>query len=494
MGNKIDSNLTGLRIAEEEEVGVLPAAPVWKPHEPNSYGDFGAQISTLARAPITAGRQRKKGVVVDLDASAGFQADFTQKSFYDLLQGFMFADWRAKPLSDATAAVDGGAGEDSYTVDSGGAEFLPNDLIYASGFSSASNNGIKVGGTTASTATSVYVAGTLAPETGASGSVRHIGHQFASGDATIVVTDGEPGLETTTKDLTQLGLIPGEWVWIGGDAAGTAFDTAANNGWARIKSIAVNRMAFDKTLGTMAGDTAGTKTIRIFIGDAIKNESDPSLIKVRTYQQERSLSTAGFEYVLGCYANQLQLNFSTADKVTADLSFVATDSEQRAAGSEKSGSRPALEEADALNTTSDVARLRLAKVGSTSPLAAYFDQVTLTINNNVSPLKAIAVLGAFDSTVGDFQVSGQLEAFFSSIDAVQAVRDNADVTLDFALVKNNSGWVFDVPLVSLGDARLNVTKDQPIKLPLTTDAAADPDLDHTLLLNCFHYLPDAADL
>jgi hypothetical protein len=63
-------------------------------------------------------------------------------------------------------------------------------------------------------------------------------------------------------------------------------------------------------------------------------------------------------------------------------------------------------------------------------------------------------------------------------------------------VKDNTAMIFDLPLIALGDGRLNVEIDQPITLPLNTEAASGEDvdalLDHTLAITYFHYVPDAA--
>ncbi|RQM43774.1 hypothetical protein EHZ19_32430, partial [Paraburkholderia bannensis] len=114
---------------------------------------------------------------------------------------------------------------------------------------------------------------------------------FGAAEMDIDVSGSYPRLlrGSGTKDLTTLGLIPGEWVFIGGDATATKFTNAANNGFARVRAVAATYIEFDKTAGTMVAETGTAKTIQLFYGNVIKNERDANLIKRRTYQLERTL-------------------------------------------------------------------------------------------------------------------------------------------------------------------------------------------------------------
>jgi len=257
--------------------------------------------------------------------------------------------------------------------------------------------------------------------------------------------------------------------------------------------VAANSIILDRQPGTMVTDAGTGKTIRIFTGHVIKNEDDPDLIKCRSYQAERSLGTAGYEYVKGCVANTMEIRVTTADKVTVDLGFIGIDVEYTADGAPKAGTRPDLPDEDAFNSSSDFSRLRMLNEDTDATLFTYLSEMTVTINNGVTPSKSIGQLGAFDVTVGDFVAAGSVTAYFASTDAVQAVRNNDDVSLDFAMTKSNSGWVFDLPLVTLGDGRATVEKDSEVRLPLTMEGAEHPTLHHTMLAVSFAYLPAAAE-
>lgn len=505
MADKIDSNITGLRYAEEASLRTLPGSPVWYPLEPNSYSDFGGQISTIARDPINPSRQRKKGVTTDLDADGGFSQDLTYSNLTRLLQGFFFADIREKattlPMNGAQIPITGvTALGDDYAAASGLDAFIVNNIVLASGFTVAANNGLKV--VTTAAAALLNVAEALEDETPTTAATLEcVGYQFDSATLDVVMNGTLCTLSRASGvvDYTTLGLIPGEWVYLGGDAANTYF--ANNQGFARILSVTADTITLDKTSWTGVNETGTGLTVQMFYGNVIKNEDDPNLIVRRTYNVERTLGDDAngtmSEYLVGAVANEMTLNIPQADKIMIDLSFVAVDNEQRdGLTGVKSGTRPNNVVEDAFNTSSDFSRIKLGVYNgldaAPTPLFAYLTELTLTLNNNVSPNKAVGVLGAFDTTAGAFEIGGSMTAYFATIEAVQAVRDNEDVTIDVVIAKDNQGLIFDIPLLSLGNGRLNVEKDQPIMVPLDM-LGAESVFNHTLLFNSFPYLPDAAE-
>lgn len=504
---KQDSNFTGLRYAVEQSLGVLPGTPTWIPLEPNEYKDFGGELKLVARNPINASRQNKKGVVTDLDASGGFNSDLTQTNMQDLLQGFMFADTRLKNTVTAVTAVNG-SGVYSRANTTG---FVVGSLVFCTGFTNAANNGLKVV-TAISAGVSITLSGTSVVETPpATAKTTIVGHRVqTAADVQVNAAGVLPTLTSTTLNFTTLGLLPGETIFIGGDNAANQFANAVNNGFKRVKSIAANVITLDKSQSTMVTDTASGKTVDLYFGSVLKNEAG-SLIKRRTYQIERTLGAPDdalpaqiqSEYLVGSVPNEFTLNVSTAEKVTVDCAFIATNNEQRTgATGVKTGNRPALTESDAFNTSSDISRFRLAVLSASNaaptPLIAYITELKLTINNNASPNKAVATLGAFDVSVGQFSVSGSMTAYFADVAAITAVRNNSNVTLDTVFVKNNSGISLDLPLIALGDGRASVSQDEPITLPLNVEAATgaswDANMDYTLMFVFYDYLPNLADV
>lgn len=503
--NKIDSNITGLAFAEEECLKQLQEPTTWHGLEPNSYSDFGGELSTVARSPIDPSRQNKKGAVTDLDASGGFNIDFTKSNLTRLLQGFFFADAREMPSTQplngtqvSLSSVDS-AGK-KYIATAGLNIFKTGQLVYATGFANSANNGLKT--VVSAGATSLEVAEPLVNEvTTQNAKLEAVGMSFEAGDLNLAVVSGLPSIISATVDFTKVpSLIAGAWVFIGGDGANSYF--SKNKGYARIKAVTQSALTFDDTTFTASDESGAGKSIQLFIGTTVRNEKLPELIKRRSYNIERQLgmgaNSTQAEYLEGAVANEFTLNIPQADKLNADLSFIACDNTHRSGdvGDEiKIGKRiPAMGE-DAYNTSSDIYRIKMSinssVTSSPSDLFGYVSDGKITINNNVTPTKAIGTLGAFDTTAGNFEVGGSLTAYFTTIEAVRAVRQNADVGLSVIGASKNAGFVFDIPLLGLGGGRLNVEKDSPITVPLEPSGAENEN-GYTLHHQSFSYLPNSA--
>ena len=135
---QVKVNNTSLQIAvESSTIGVLPGSPVWYLLEPNDIGEFGAQITTTPRTPISANRQRRKGTTTDLDSTASFEHDLTREVFITLSEGFVFATYQGSQIGRPTAIS-----TTAYTVPAGPV-LASGQLVFARANANAANNGLK---------------------------------------------------------------------------------------------------------------------------------------------------------------------------------------------------------------------------------------------------------------------------------------------------------------------------------------------------------------
>jgi hypothetical protein len=620
--NKIDSNTTGLAVAEEVCSRQLPTIAEdgydaeWFELEPNSYDDFGGEIKKVARKPINKNRRNQKGGVVDKDATAGINQDFTQHNTNKLLEGFFFSEFREQPTTyplrrDARIEITGAvASNDRYTAASGLFDlFDVNDLMFVSGADTPANNGLKLVDEVA--ATYVGITGALTDET-PTGTIilTRVGHRFsaaavsmamagslgvltlaatpvaAEGELTLVAapsnddtvtigdvtytfktvpadpydiligttivsaenlraaingdlldtpehplfsaTDDGAGVITitariagtvgngyeTTETLTNVGNVwtaaatsggtgyswyslvqrVGAWVYVGGDEALTAFTN--NVGYARVGSMTDTTLTFDKTTWVPEAEAAGAFTIEVYAGNLLLDE-DYELQVTKFFQFERTLGEDAdgtqAEYIRGCVANELTLNVPLADKISADLAFIGADTSRRTgAQGLKDGTRFELLGEEFFNTSSHVVRNNLAVIDPETSvptqLFTYITEGTLTINNNVSPFKVIGALGGIDVNTGNFDVGGEVSAVFTTVEAINAVEDNSDVTLDFIAAFDNHGVIWDIPLLTLAGGMPEIEENVHVKLPLEMMGAENPN-DYTMSFTSFDYLP-----
>lgn len=502
------SNVTGLRVAKEQSLKVLPGSPIWNPQDPNGYSNFGGEVKTLERDPIRDDRQNAKGVIVALSAAGEYTMDFTYATMKHVIPSFMYANFR--PYADF-----GGNGEilsvtaSTFTAASGLTVYAANDLVFADGFDKIlGNGGLHL--VTNAVAATLTVAETMIAETPpASATLAKVGKQFAAGVLDVVTTGPLPVITGAAGNFT--GMLPGEWFYAGDSTnALFSFTNAANNGWKRIRTVAADgsSVTVDKSRLAMVSEANTTSTMRIYLGRRIKNETGTNIVRT-SLQFERTLGAPDdasptliqSEYILGAVGNQLDFDYKAQDKLTCTLAFVACDVEQRtAAVGVKAGARPVLPRLPAFNTSSSVKRIRLSTVSNNNvaptPLAGEVLNLKMSINNGIKGIAVIGTLGFFELVAGNFKVTADLEALFLTVAAQDSVRQNADVTLDMIHVESNTAFTVDMPLLTLGDGRAKVVKDDPISIPLSAGANSgeevDSRLDHTLFMNFFDYVPTIA--
>jgi hypothetical protein len=140
----------------------------------------------------------------------------------------------------------------------------------------------------------------------------------------------------------------------------------------------------------------------------------------------------------------------------------------------------------------DVYQQKLAVIDPTtlnpSALVAYSSTSALTINNQLSGIKAIETFGNAGVSIGELMVTGSITAFFTGVAQSRPVRLGKEATWHLILTKANSAIVFDIASLSLGNGRAAVAANTPVTIPLDT-AAAKGKHGYSLLVTFLRYVP-----
>ena len=512
----IASNVTRLAIRRD-------AATEWLLPRPKSYADFGAEVEKEENQVIEPGRNREKEVAVGVSAPGGFKLNFTPESFGHFADGVFLVNERRTPESGGrfgTGSPTAVATGFDIGSDAAAAGFLANQLIYAEFWGDNSNNGLFV--VTGTLGNVVQCAGTVAEGSPPSDAyIKVVGYEFPTADADIVVTGGEfPTLVSATNLITDLDLIRGQWVSIGG-GAGFEFTNAHNNGLARVDTSAAGVLTLDLTSGgadletAMVSETGTGLDIRVFYGDFFRNVSAIGTdFNEQIWELERTLGVPNpqaspgitqAEYLLEALLNSVTIPAPAKAVLTFDLEFLAKDGDTRTGegGSllrTDGATLLDLLQADAFNTSSDKLRNRLYVVppeadGNAVPtrLFKFLTEQTVTLSNNAVVEDAHGEFGALKINPGDFSFSSEITAHFTDVAQQAAVRVNSDVGYQLGYVNplrgRNAGVLFDCPFGSLGNGRNNVERNASIKTPLTFSGNNSAKFGYTASYTEFPYLP-----
>lgn len=508
----VSSNVTGLAVAEEECLRQLPGVggvdAVWRNLEPNSYPGFGSENSLVARNPISQSRQFKKGGITGKSAKAGYATDITPTNTLEDMQGFLFADARVRggtqhlirfnPLKPIVNTVSATSASSKYTLSAAVTGIVAGSLVFAAGWATASNNGLK--NVASVTGPDVVVSQSVASEANTTATLTRVGHQFAAGDINVVMTGDVASLSSTAADFTTLGLIPGEYIYLGADVLANRF--VNNNGFARIASVSAHSIVFDHTVWTPVAETGTGKQIQIFFGTVVRTEDNPANIVRRTYCFRRLLGSGAVgrqaEYIIGAVPNTFKLNSPAADKLTAELAYLACGSSYVSGETGDllwPGTEVAAKGEGLINTSTDLVAVRIIVnnplSSSQAPLFGYAGSFDLTFNNNASEIRALGVAGSLDIAEGNIGAEGTINGYFDDVAACKAMEANADFGLLAIYATANKAQVYDVPLMSAASSELKIEANKPIEIPVKV-SGAESKFGHTVLYSNFAYVPTAA--
>lgn len=504
---RVLTNQVSLAYAIEASLGVLPGSPTWKRTEPNDITTFGATITKVARDPISPDRQRRKGTTTDLDSAVEYEADTTQDSIKDFIEGFMFASARyphnggtqQPPIQSGAAFQNLAADGTGYTHDAlaSGSAYDTGALVFARGFVNAANNGLfEVAGGSTTTDTNIVGATQVAETPGnqANAQLEIGGRRGAVGD--ITWTQATLTIGSTVLDFTTLGLNVGQLLHLGGLTSANQF--AGGVLFGRVRSVATNAIVLDKVTGTLTSDDTGAGLrIDILFGCWIRNVpvGDPDFLE-RSFQFELALPNLEvpgpgdeYQYALGNQANLLTVAAPLTDKSTLTPAFVGLDTQNPTTTRASGAATPVLPvETVAYNTSSNIGRLRIQETDGTE-ITQCFTDLTITLNNQITPQKCLGTLGAVFLNNGNLLVDFEATVLLTDSRLQSAVRDNRTMSFDLLLQNDDGGVNLDIPSLTLGDGALELPRNESVTISEAGEAFGDPSFGYTASWSLFPALP-----
>lgn len=495
----VNTNSVSLAYIEESELGVIPASGVAEYLEPNEISDYGTDITTTARNPISKDRQNKKGTITDLSSSVSFAGDTTVSFLLAFLEGAMYSTWKKRGAwfkGDISASNTSQGFTLTKPMDKAPVE---GTIIFCRGFVNSANNGLKIvaAESTESLIKTTDGASFVDEEAPEGASVYVVGYQGTDGSIGVNL---QGNLTSTGFNWTDLDLEIGSAIYVGGMGASNSFATANNSGLARIRGVYQNLLVIDKCNQTFEEDNGEGKTIQIFFGWFLRNvATDDPLFKQHTYSFELCYPGLaedgvkdGYEYGLGNIINTFELSLPLNDKSTMSISTFGKDvlpiTEERKSLTFKNPIHT-----EAFSTPNDFLRIRMQNIDETG-LTTFFKDATLTINNNASGENVLGKLGPAFVNYGNFDVTLETSAVFTNKDLTAKIRNNCTVTCDFCLINNDGAFYFDIPAMTLGDGNRDFPVNEKVKIALSSNAYGDAALGYTISQTFFPYLPsDKAD-
>lgn len=402
----------------------------------------------------------------------------------DFFRSALFSAWVNSPTfdNDGTAdsvVTDAGTTSNTYVVASGGASCVVGHIVRATGFTNAANNQIfRVASSSGTTVVGTSLSLTAETAPPAAAKLKVVGFAGAAADITATST----GLGSTLLNFTTLGLAVGQWIKIGGTAAGDKFATAVLNDWVRITAIAATALTCDNLPVGWTTDSGTGKTIKCWFGDYIRNgTTQTSLTIERGFLAQ---TTPTYIVQTGMVAGQLSLNYATEALVTGSFTFMGLTGAQ---------STVALDASPDAATTNAIMSAnvnvgRIAESGAAVLTPNFVRSATINVNNNLRQITAVGNVGAVDIGEGECMVTGTLETYFGSNSLLTKLLAGTVGSINIRTQKSSQAIILTLPRVTFTDGSPSAgQKNSDVMLPLGFSASIDSTTNSNVQLDRVDY-------
>jgi hypothetical protein len=478
-----DANRVGVKYIKESTRGTTPASPALQAARYTGAPGFGFNPRTVESNEINSDAQVSDVIKVAEDAGGAINFELSYGTYDDWIESAMRSAWVNKPVilnvTVDTEISDVLASSDTFTVASGGDSFVTGHLVRSSAFTDAGNNQLfRVVSSTSTTVVAPASPGLVDETTVPVGAkLQVVGFEGGSGELDAV----SDGITSSGLDLSTLGLAVGEWIKVGGTAAGDKFVTTGLNDWARISVITSAKLTFDILPSGWTTETGTGLTVQCWIGDYLRNGTniDPYTIEMSFNDH----SPVTYAYYRGQSFGTSSFNIPSQDIITGSFSLLGTAAElteTRVSGA----TDVAVTTSEIMNSSADVGRI--AENGTVVAGPNYITGATIAIDNSLRPQTAVGSSAPVDFGAGKFRVTGTLNTFFGNKDLVTKLLDNSTTSFDIRVIKNNQVLLFDLPRAKFTAGNPEVASaDTDVFVDLGYQAYKHPTLGYTMQLQRF---------
>ncbi|MBN9242431.1 MAG: hypothetical protein J0I98_06525 [Mesorhizobium sp.] len=482
-----DSNRLRMTLVKESTLGATPDTPRMRTmrvtgeglqYTPNFVNSNEIRSDRMLSDPIKVNEQNSGPINFELSYPV------SDSPLSSLLESTMFNSWANTPAfdNDGTAdsvVTDAGTTTDTYVVAANGDDAKAGHLVRATGFTNAANNQVfKVVSATGTTIVGSSLSLTAETAPPATARLKVVGFQGASAD----ISAAADGLTSSSLDFTTLGLAVGQWIKIGGSAAGDKFATAACNGWARITAIATNALTLDNLPSGWTTDAGTGKTVKVWFGDQLKN----GVSRISHTIERGFMGQAVPTYIIqrGMVVGQATLNFTTEQVISGTFTMNGLTGEQTTSALDAS---PDAETSNPIMSANvNVGRIAESGVAVTSP--NFVRSAQLSFNNNLRMITAVGNVGAVDIGVGEFAVDVTLETYFGSNALLAKLLAGTVGNINLRTAKNSQAVILALPrLTFTGGAPSAGSKNTDVMLNLTGSVSKDTLTAASAIINRLEY-------